>query len=57
MTMQHTHDDFGDMLLILGTCNCVVLMRGNTRCFNPVDISQTLTCFDDYSSVSVQHGV
>ena len=55
MTMQHTHDEYGDMLLILGTCNCLVLMHGNTRCVNPVDSSQTLTCFDDYSSVSVQH--
>jgi hypothetical protein len=58
MIMEYTHDEYCDMLLTLGAVIVEpVLLHGNTRYVILVDVIQTLTCFDNWSSVSVRQEV
>jgi hypothetical protein len=53
MTVKYTHDRHGDMLLILGTCNSLVLVL--VLVLVPVlDNTQTLMRFNSCSSVCVR---
>jgi hypothetical protein len=50
MTVKYTHDEHSEMLLILGTCNRLVLVLVPVLV---LDITRTVMCFNSSSSVCV----
>jgi len=59
MTVKYTHDEPSDMLLVLGTCNSLVLVLVLVVVVVPVLVpvlnnTRTIVCFNNCSSVCVR---